>query len=599
MKAGKTYGIWSNYRYFYAGWRRADRLLFAIGGAAVILEIGAASGTIFLSACIVWLLEQRLGLFGVMSRLLAVLLAYILVQSFGKRFGNLSEFRVRKTTIQIFFMRLVRKSLALSYERLEEAKVQGERRMAENAVRDGLENFWLVTQESIAIAGKLLLSGTILAALNLRLVLLLTGICLVQFLGYKLAADHEQRTKEDLKGPDVTREYIQNKALDASVGKDIRIYQMQGWLRRVFRDTNRQCTRVRSRIAAGYFLYNIVEQLLQLLREGIIYGYLILQIGRGMNASLAVLYLGAAMEFADRFYDLSTCIPRLLRCQNWLTDYRRYLEEKDYHPQNEGETPDGGWNAPVTIEFRDVSFTYPGSERAVLSHLSFRLRAGEKLALVGVNGAGKSTLVKLICGFYSGYEGKILIDGRELGELNLKEYRRKIAAVFQKTAVLSASVAENVLCREETDQAACEAVLEQVGLWDKIQELPEKAQTCMHRDVEENGVFFSGGEEQKLLLARALQKGAGVLLLDEPAAALDAIAETAMYEQYRSLTGLKSVLFISHRLASTRFCDRILFLENGRVQEEGTHEELMAQKGSYYQMFEVQRKYYRQEAAHE
>ena len=174
--------------------------------------------------------------------------------------------------------------------------------------------------------------------------------------------------------------------------------------------------------------------------------------------------------------------------------------------------------------------------------------------------------MKLICGFYSGYEGSIRINGRDLRSLDLEAYREKLAAVFQKTRLLSASVSENILCREDdgTEGEECERLLKSVELWDRVRTFPEGIHTVLGKDAKEGGVLLSGGEEQKLLLARLLHKRAGLCLLDEPTAALDALAENRVYEQYRKLTEGRTVLFISHRLASTQFCDRILFLEDGR-----------------------------------
>lgn len=596
----KKYGVFSNYRYFFAQWWHADRTLFVLSGADILLDVLVAAGLTILSSYVVYLLEQRLPLGNVLLILCVAVAAYVAVGSAQTLFNTLSlGMRIQKAVIQHFTMMLVRKSLDLSYERLEETKIQEERKMAQLAVLDGLDEFWYSTSQLLANALKVLVFGGMIASLNPALILLLSGICLIQLTGYKLAADYEQKTKEKLKHLNVTKEYIQNKAFDVSAAKDIRLYQMQDWLRTVFRRTNKQYTRIRSRIGIGYFLYNIVEQFLQLFREGVIYGYLIYQISQGMNASMAVLYLGAATEFADRFYKLSTFLPEILRIQNWLTDFRQYMEEENRRPEKEGELIRG--TEPLEIEFRDVSFSYPGSENPVLSHLSFTMSAGEKLALVGLNGAGKSTIVKLVCGFYSDYTGSILVNGKELGRLNLEAYRERIAAIFQKTQLLSATISENVRCREDdgTEEEVCEALLRQVELWDKVTTIPEGIHTVLQKDTSGEGILLSGGEEQKLLLARMLYKQAGLCLLDEPTAALDALAENRVYEQYRDLTGERTVLFISHRLASTQFCDRILYLENGRVQEEGTHEELLALGGGYSRLFEVQRKYYARQAQEE
>ena len=252
-----------------------------------------------------------------------------------------------------------------------------------------------------------------------------------------------------------------------------------------------------------------------------------------------------------------------------------------------------------SFKIENLSFTYPGSDNEVLSHLNLKIDFGKKIALVGSNGAGKSTIVKLICGFYSCYSGDIYINGINMKELDLADYRKKIAAVFQKTELLSTTVAENILCREENDPQEVERCLKKVDLWDKIQGFSLGMDTVLHKDTSEEGIRLSGGEEQKLLLARAIHKNAGLFLLDEPTAALDALAENRMYEQYNELIEDKTALFISHRLASTQFCDKILFLKNGVICEEGTHSELMERGGSYYEMFEIQSKYYKNQKQQE
>ena len=251
---------------------------------------------------------------------------------------------------------------------------------------------------------------------------------------------------------------------------------------------------------------------------------------------------------------------------------------------------------PLEICFSHVSFSHPGGDKRILDDVSFTLHAGEHTALVGINGAGKSTIVKLICGLYQPTEGNITINGIPLGSLNPAQYYKAIAAVFQDPFALSFSIAENVSCSplEETDRNRCREALIRAGLWEKIASLPQKEETYLGKDMADDGITLSGGEMQKLMMARALYKNCHLLLLDEPTAALDAISENKMYETYSTLLKNKTALFISHRLASTRFCDTILFLENGKIKECGTHDELIALGGSYAHMFEVQSQYYQE-----
>ena len=250
---------------------------------------------------------------------------------------------------------------------------------------------------------------------------------------------------------------------------------------------------------------------------------------------------------------------------------------------------------PYELRLERVSYRYPGAEKNTIEQMDLTLHPGENLAIVGLNGAGKTTLVKLLCGFLDPTEGRVLLNGQDIRRYDRRDYYKLFEAVFQDFSVLSCTVAENVAqAMDGIDEENVRLCLEQAGLTEKVASLPAGIHTHVGRDVYLDGVEFSGGQTQRLMLARALYKDAPILVLDEPTAALDPIAEDEIYQKYSAMTQGRTSLFISHRLASTRFCDRILFLEHGQVAEEGTHDQLMARNGGYAQLFAVQSKYYKE-----
>lgn len=227
--------------------------------------------------------------------------------------------------------------------------------------------------------------------------------------------------------------------------------------------------------------------------------------------------------------------------------------------------------------------------------MNLTIHPGEKLAIVGLNGAGKTTLVKLLCGLLDPTEGRVLLNGIDVRLFNRQEYYELFSAVFQEFSILNVTIAENIAqCAQNIDDARVQACLDQAGLTQAVAQLPQGVKTYVGREVFLDGVLFSGGEIQRLMLARALYKDSPILVLDEPTAALDPLAENDIYLKYNDMTRGKTALFISHRLASTRFCDRIILLSDGGIAEEGTHESLLADGGAYAQLFEVQSRYYRE-----
>ncbi len=252
-------------------------------------------------------------------------------------------------------------------------------------------------------------------------------------------------------------------------------------------------------------------------------------------------------------------------------------------------------STPCSIEINNLSFCYDGAETDTLKEINLNIHPGEKLAVVGLNGAGKTTLVKNISGLYTPSSGEIRISGHAKDEFNISDYYSLFSVVFQNFDMLCVTIAEIVSSKaaiEADRERVCEC-LKLAGLWDKVSSLPDGIDTPLNKQVYKNGIDLSGGEKQKLVLAKAIYKDAPILILDEPTAALDPIAENEMYLQYNALTKDKTSIYISHRLSSTRFCDRIVFIENGKIIEEGTHTMLMKQGGKYAEMFEIQSHYYK------
>ena len=247
------------------------------------------------------------------------------------------------------------------------------------------------------------------------------------------------------------------------------------------------------------------------------------------------------------------------------------------------------------MKLENVSFRYPGAEEDIIHDLNLTVHPGEKLAIVGLNGAGKTTLVKLLCGLLDPTEGKVLLNGKDIRDFNRRSYYDLFSAVFQEFSVLDVTVAEQIAqTTENIDYDRIADCIDKAGLTEMIAKLPKGLQTHVGREVHLDGVLFSGGQTQRLMLARALYKDGPILLLDEPTAALDPIAENDIYMKYSEMTHGRTSMFISHRLASTRFCDRIIFVADGGIKEEGTHESLLALGGEYAKLFEVQSRYYQE-----
>ncbi len=443
-----------------------------------------------------------------------------------------------------------------------------------------------------------LLFGTVVTMLHPMFFLLIAGECAVDFAVRSWKRKRVWRDRDTLNEVDKKLDYMNHTfGANPRYAKDVRLYRMKKPLHDLMESLNAQ----RLGVMKKYNLWDaesaVLSFLAVLIRDGAAYAYLIYcAVNRDLSASDFVLYFTAITSLSTMLTDIIGSWGSVSEAALAVSDTREYLEIKGKLNRGEGiPIP----RAPFSIEFRNVSYQYPEGEEKVLDGISFRIEAGERIALVGLNGAGKTTLTMLMCGMILPDEGEVLLDDHTPMEYNRDEMYTLFGLVPQNYHVLPVSIARNVACtleEEEIDRERLDDCLERAGLSEKIHSLPEGADTPLNKAVNKNGVELSGGEMQKLLLARLVYKAPLCMILDEPTSALDPIAEDRMYRQYNEIADSATSVFISHRLASTRFCDRIFLLDHARIAETGSHEELMAMGGKYKELFDIQSKYYREGA---
>lgn len=391
--------------------------------------------------------------------------------------------------------------------------------------------------------------------------------------------------------------YLNECAGNIVLGKDIRIFGLRPWIEALYRRALETYTAFIKKAKRRVLWARIADLLLTFLRNGVAYAYLIgLVMGEHLEVAEFLLYFSAVGGFTSWVSGILGNLGTLHKQSLDISNLRECLEYPDPFLYDEGEHIETGRTYEIQLE--NVSFRYPEAEADTLSNINFTLQPGEKLAVVGLNGAGKTTLVKILCGFLDPTQGRVLLNGKDIREYNRREYYDMFAAVFQNFSLLAGTIAVNVAQQlDGIDMERVKDSIEKAGLRSKIESLKKGYDTDLNREVYDEAVQLSGGEMQRLMLARALYKKAEFVILDEPTAALDPIAESQMYQKYNEMTRGRSSVYISHRLASTRFCDRILMIADGKIAEEGTHDELIELGGKYAELYEVQSQYYKEGGA--
>lgn len=447
----------------------------------------------------------------------------------------------------------------------------------------------------INLLGMLLFGGAILSV-DIRILLALVLMLICNVVANRYAVNYLNAHLEENAKINRKVNLLKNWSKNIGCGKDIRLYRMEKWFGELMQSYVEWGQRWQKGVERHFYLPVLSDTVFIALRDGLAYVILIQKVLEGsISLSVFILMVGTVSGFSSWMFAFVDGCMDLVKADKGISDVRRILDMEDTFLHGKGcKVSEQDLSHAPEIEMQNVSFSYDGNEKNILSGIHLKIRSGEKIALVGANGEGKTTLVKLLCGFYHPTQGRILVNGRDIEEYDIEEYFKLTGVVFQDVSALPYSIAELVSCRkkEDTDMDLFWQAVRRAGLYDKIQSLSQKEDTYISNVFDDNGIELSGGETQKLMLARCIYKNAPFLILDEPTSALDPLAESAMYEEYNQLTENKTSLFISHRLASTRFCDRILFLKNGQIAEEGTHEELLAKQGEYARIYEIQSHYY-------
>ncbi len=600
-KADKTkqYSLWDNCRYALRQLRQKEgNMGMAVCGGDVALGVLLP----FLEAALAGAVAAILTSGRRPEAILLLVAGYVvLLQTVRFLQGHLRNLRFKT----LFLLRIdmgmdfFRKTVWMDGQSLESAQGQKKRKDAGRNLYSGngqgIEAYTKAWCDLVMQLIGLVLYGAIVGQVSLILLaILVMQTLLVSYLHTK-AGKRAYAMEDEIEKKWGIFQYLRRETVVPSNGKDIRMYRMDKWFLGMFHGLiDRVCALI-DRQQTGYMAAGMAENLLTFARSMVVYGWLVREMAAGnMTIPSFLLYVGIVAGFGAWMNGLFEAWRKILENEKLMDDYRDFMdfgvvEEGRQAPERPGRTHE--------IRFEHVCFRYEGSEEDTIRDLNLTIRPGERLALVGPNGAGKTTLIKLLCGLYRPTSGTVYLDGRDIQSLDQRAVFREFAVVFQDVFAFSFPLADNVSCVDcgREDSERLRESLEKAGLWERVQALPKGAQTFMNKDLDEAGVALSGGEVQKLMLARALYKDAPMVILDEPTAALDPIAESEMYERYNELVQGRTAVFISHRLSSTRFCDRILFLENGRITEEGTHGELMQRGGAYAELFSIQARYYKEQ----
>lgn len=598
------YNMWQNMAWMIStAWREKEKKVLVITILLALLALARNLTNLYITPSILAAVETKVPLSVLLGTILGFIGLSMLLTGCDTYAG--CNYQSGKVTIRFAIDNYISHKLAtVSYPTLDNPKFQELRRKSFDATSNNH-----AASEAIWGTMRTLLTNVLGFILYIVLMselppLLLALILITSVLGYLISKPlNEYGYRHRREEAKITEQfwYIDSLARDTKIAKDIRLFGLRPWLAEIHQKASDAYLAFVQKSENVYIWGRIADLLLALVRNGAAYAYLTYMVlNDGLSVSMFLLYFTATDRFTAWVTNILKDLLTLHRQSLEISTVRELLEYPEVFRFEDGAPLSSNPKDSYELKLEHVTFRYPEAEEDTLKDICLTLHPGEKLAVVGLNGAGKTTLIKLLCGFLDPTEGRVTLNGRDIREYNRRDYYQLFSAVFQSFALIAGSVAANVAqSMENIDLDRVKKCIADASLTEKIESLPETYFTNLNRDVYDDAVMLSGGEIQRLMLARALYKNAPIVVLDEPTAALDPLAEADMYQKYNQMTQGRSSVYISHRLASTRFCDRIILMSDGRLAEEGTHEELLARGGIYTELFETQSKYYREEAVNE
>lgn len=591
----KEYGLFSNVKYIAKNMFSIEPKLKLIIVLSAIVAPGVNYLWTFISKFVIDIITGEgdvTSLIKVMLIMFAVQLAFTLTDSYV---SSQNWWRYINARFKMMIYRL-RKVMTMDYQNLEDSDVMDCFQKAGNATTNnnaGVEGMMHLIERFFGSILVVIVGLVIMGTLSVPIMIGMTLLAALDF----FAKNHVSKVnKKKVWDPLATwwrkHYYMEETSTNFSTAKDIRMYGLKNYMINKFKALNLERLEAARTNQLQWFAFSVFSSALWLVTQVALYAWLVYSvINKDLSLGNFTLYLGSAATFLNYVAGVFELINSMLSCSREIDDFRSFLDIDEGREEGKAEVPSYD---SYEFTFENVSFKYPKAENYALKDLNLTVKAGERLAVVGLNGAGKSTFIKLMLRLYEPTEGRILLNGVDIKTFDKEKYYEIFSPVFQEVYLYAFPLSQNVSMNtpETTDVDKAKKCLDDAGLGDKVETLKKGMETELLKVIEDDGVDLSGGEKQKLALARALYKDAPVVVLDEPTAALDALAEANLYRDFDKLIGDKTAVYISHRLSSTQFCSHVAMFKDGKMVEYGTHESLLEANGPYSEMFKVQAQYY-------